>query len=137
MREWEVTETAKCRWSGNAGDAFNKPKVIWEDSHADYQGHAKFFGWTGAAVVFYEWTYGSCSGCDAWEEFYSEEDEKLAALMRGQAVYFDTMEPLLKFAEPIIKLGQMDWNAYERTSGEAEWDKFVKEVEGLLYECPN
>jgi hypothetical protein len=134
MREWDVTETSKCRWSDAAELAFNKPKVLWEDSHVDYQGSAKFFGWNGAAVLFYEWSYGSCSGCDPWEGLYDGQDgtEKLAALMRGGAVWFDTLDPLLRFAEPIIKQGITNWSTYGKSQGDVEWEKFVKEVENLL-----
>ena len=135
MINWEKSETARCRWGDEAMDAFNAPKILWEDSHADYQGHAKFFGWTGAAVVFYEWTYGSCSGCDPWEDQFSglEGSARLAATMRGGAVWFDTLEPLLVFAEPLF-MNTRDWNTFEedKIRNHERWKEFVLEVEGLL-----
>jgi len=98
--KWEDSTAAKCRYGDEVGAAFNKPIVLWERSYADYQGHAKVLCWDQARVVYYEWGYGSCSGCDNWEA-QGLEGEKLVLTIRAQGEYFEDAEVLKKFFGPI------------------------------------
>jgi len=65
-----------CRWSNLAAVLFAEDdwEVFFDASESDYQGTveimARFTGYSYGDVKSYkylEYSYGSCSGCDAWE----------------------------------------------------------------------
>lgn len=73
---WEKTIASGCRYGGIAERLFGNSEVLWEDSQDDYQGHAKVLCKNGEnEYAFYEWNYGSCSGCDTWEANNTSPDE--------------------------------------------------------------
>ena len=69
--KWNKTIASSCRWANVVSDVLdtNNMEIIWEDSLQDYQGYADFVGIRpNGEIVHYAWTYGSCTGCDSWEE---------------------------------------------------------------------
>lgn len=62
------TVASQCRYGSNAQGIWGGWDILWEDSEADYQGHAAILATFKGKYCFYEWTYGSCSGCDTWED---------------------------------------------------------------------
>jgi hypothetical protein len=103
--KWEETTASTCRWAEYASVLFEDGgvDVLWEDSRADYQGHADIFAkldydWRETRYMIGGWTYGSCSGCDGWE---GEPREKILAEM---AKSFQTMnrEALGKYLAGLI-----------------------------------
>lgn len=65
-------------------------EIIWEDSDADYQGHATILARTpDDRWWFYEWWYGSCSGCDNWEAAGWDDDQIREEMERCAAVFDD------------------------------------------------
>lgn len=102
--KWTETIASRCRYGELAGEVFGKGEVIgdsdviWEDSEDDYQGHANIlvhFPDTGR-FAHYEWTYGSCSGCDDWEA-RELSDEQIIAEMRESAAWFNDVETLKRY----------------------------------------
>jgi hypothetical protein len=74
--KWEDTIAHSCRWSELVGEVLDldNAEIVWESSEADYQGFAKVVAVTkDDKIIHYEWSYGSCSGCDAWEDEPVEE----------------------------------------------------------------
>lgn len=79
--KWDNTIAAKCRWGSLVHEVLSKAlgenfEVIWEDSEHDYQGHARILAVRGDSMLEYGWSYGSCSGCDSWEDAPEEEVKK-------------------------------------------------------------
>lgn len=91
--KWIETTANDCRYGEIAERIWGDWDVIWEDSEADYQGHASFVAEKDGKYCFYEWWYGSCSGCDGWESDGSSEDE-IEAEMRDTAIWLDSKEEL-------------------------------------------
>lgn len=89
---------AECRYGENALDAFGPDsEVIWEASEADYQGSANILIRTAEGrFAHFEWTYGSCSGCDEWED-RGLSDVEIETTMRDTAVWFDDEATLLRY----------------------------------------
>jgi len=94
---WQECIASRCRYGELAGRAFGEPEIIWEHSEDDYQGSANFLGqMTDGRFVHYEWSYGSCSGCDEWEaEGYS--DEQIIEIMRSQAAFFPDVTTVKRY----------------------------------------
>jgi hypothetical protein len=85
---WQDTVASRCRYGENAGRIWGDWEIIWEESMDDYQGYAKFLAKKDKKYCFYEWSYGSCSGCDAWED-RGLNDAQIEDEMREEAMWFD------------------------------------------------
>jgi len=92
--KWSDTIANQCRYGEIAQRIWSDWDVIWEDSTADYQGHASFIANKGDQYCFYEWWYGSCSGCDGWEAD-GFTDEQVEEEMKTTALWLDTKEQML------------------------------------------
>lgn len=86
--KWSETTASECRYGGVAERIWGEWNILWEDSEADYQGHACFLAEKAGAYCFYEWNYGSCSGCDAWEGD-DLSDDAIEVEMRKTAMWFN------------------------------------------------
>jgi hypothetical protein len=95
---WDETTASKCRYGERAGKIWGDWEIIWEDSEADYQGHASFIAQKGRRYCFYEWHYGSCSGCDGWEADEST-DEAIEKEMRDTALWLDSKKQLKEWLQ--------------------------------------
>lgn len=95
--KWNETTACRCRYGDDAACLFENAEVIWEHSMDDYQGYANVFArLPDGRFCHYEWTYGSCSGCDEWESRVLTH-EQIEAEMRRAAAYFDTPEQVRKY----------------------------------------
>lgn len=68
--KWEETVAFQCRWSEVVIEVLGANlDIVWECSESGYQGSANIVAidHINNTVIHYEWTYGSCSGCDTWE----------------------------------------------------------------------
>jgi hypothetical protein len=88
--KWDDSVASRCRWSEAVYDALEDLmgtdlQVLWEDSYDDYQGHATVLVQGSSSYCFYEWEYGSCSGCDSWETLPEEDTRE--EIRRGLAVF--------------------------------------------------
>lgn len=97
MVKWNDSVAITCRYGDIVGEALGYPDVIWEHSENDYQGFANFIGkMKDGRFVHYEWTYGSCSGCDEWEaENYS--DEELKKIILDSAAFFADVDTVKRY----------------------------------------
>lgn len=103
--KWNETIASQCRYGEVAQNIWGDADIIWEDSEADYQGHATILAKTPDGKFWlYEWFYGSCSGCDSWEAA-EMTDEQIEAEMRDQSAVFDDAEEMLLFLsnrQPVV-----------------------------------
>lgn len=70
---WNDTVAQSCRWSEYAEELIGDWSILWEDSESDYSGAARVLAYKQGQLRYLEWYYGSCSGCDSYEEM-SEKD---------------------------------------------------------------
>lgn len=91
--KWENTVASTCRYGSVAGQIWGEWEILWEDSESDYQGHASILAKKGNRYAFYEWWYGSCSGCDGWEAD-GKSDADIEKEMRDTAIWFDSKKQL-------------------------------------------
>ena len=68
IKAWKETIAHQCRWSEYAEELVGDWSVLWEDSEADWQGHARVLVFKQGALRYLDWSYGSCSGCDSYED---------------------------------------------------------------------
>ncbi len=74
---WNETVAHNCRYGNVATRIFGELEIIWEHSEDDYQGFANVlaFNKQDNTFIHYDWTYGSCSGCDEWKDRELTEDQ--------------------------------------------------------------
>lgn len=106
--KFKHSASAKVRYGENAAAVWGDWNLVWESTDDDYQGFAKFIAWKGGGIkewsfgplwqgkkpplyVVYEWSYGSCSGCDTWESEEKSSDD-IKKVMATDAVYFTPQE---------------------------------------------
>lgn len=103
--KYNETTAYQCRYGEVAERIWGTSEILWEQSYADYQGEAAILAlMPDGQLCFYEWTYGSCSGCDGWEAA-GLSDEEIEQEMRDSSVYFGTFDELLEF----FKLPEQDF----------------------------
>ena len=91
--KWSDTVASTCRYGEIAGQIWGDWDILWENSESDYQGHASILAKKGNRYAFYEWWYGSCSGCDGWEAD-GKSSEDIEKEMRGTAIWFESKKQL-------------------------------------------
>lgn len=65
---YEQTTAYKCRYGAEMAPLFEGASILWEDSEDDYQGHVEVLALRDQTLLYLEYSYGSCSGCDSWED---------------------------------------------------------------------
>ena len=90
---YSKTVASTCRYGEVAERLWGEWEILWEDSDADYQGHASILAKKGNKYAFYEWWYGSCSGCDGWEAD-GKDGDAIEKEMRDTALWFDSKKQL-------------------------------------------
>lgn len=106
--KWNETEASKCRYGWIAGNIFGEAEILWESSYADYQGNADIFAlMPDGTFVHYEWTYGSCSGCDEWED-RGLTDEEIEKEMRDTMAVLTTPEAAIEYCKDSNRNGVID-----------------------------
>jgi hypothetical protein len=110
IMKWNETTASKCRYGDVAEKVWGDWEILWEDSEADYQGHASFLAKRGKKYCFYEWWYGSCSGCDGWEAS-EQTDEQIEAEMRDTAMWFTDKKELAMWLNNACMVGVHDGRA--------------------------
>jgi len=91
----------------NVLDRLGAEKILKEEYEDDYQGYIDVDVLLKDGRVFsYEYSYGSCSGCDSWEAMdYSIE--QIEAEMLTEATFFDNIDQYNKWKESTnIKKGE-------------------------------
>jgi hypothetical protein len=94
--KWTDTVASTCRWAEFAEENWGDWDFLWEDSEADYQGYAEFIAYKDEKYVHMYWTYGSCGGCDPWEDMSSVEAKNE---FNNSAIYFESFELLKKWID--------------------------------------
>ena len=95
--KWTDTVASNCRYGSIAERLFKDAEIIWEDSDDDYQGYATVLAqMADGRFCLYDWTYGSCSGCDEWEDRGLSDDEIEIEMCRA-AAFFSTVEQVQRY----------------------------------------
>ena len=98
------------RWAGSHIDQMSKifphSKVIASDTQGDYQGSDCIVilftppnpDGTPYIIIMHD-SYGSCSGCDAWEDTSDEELTHLVKSIVGDSKVFTTLDEAIEYLE--------------------------------------
>jgi hypothetical protein len=100
--KWDKTVASSCRYGEVAGRIWGDWDVLWEDSEADWQGHASFLATKDGKYAVYEWWYGSCGGCDGWEAD-GADDDRVEKEMRRDAQWFKSKKAFLAYVDKVKK----------------------------------
>jgi len=77
------------RWSNIAMLGIEDAEVIYEYWENDYQGHCEYIvkidHWSHPEYIEFGWSYGSCSGCDGYEEL--SRNELIKAFVNNRVTY--------------------------------------------------
>jgi hypothetical protein len=122
---WEQSTASQCRWSEYAEELFYDWNIIWDNSYADYQGTGEFVAEKDGKFAYVTWTYGSCSGCDAWEDM--PEDEVRKDFKNG-VEYFNDIHELERWASFVQNKMLIDALEERRSEFEKKFDEDVEEV---------
>jgi len=90
VKESDIGST---RYGFLVDDLWGDCEVLWKFVVNDYQGSVEFIilDTKTNTHIYYNYFYGSCSGCDTWEsEGYS--DEVIKNEMKKDAIYFNKDE---------------------------------------------
>jgi hypothetical protein len=90
---YSETVASQCRYGHVAARIWGDWEILWEDSEDSYSGHAYILAKQGERYAYYEWSYGSCNGCDSWESD-GKDDDQIAAEMRSSALWLDSQRQL-------------------------------------------
>lgn len=116
--KWDDTIASKCRYGDVAGTIWGEADILWEDSEANYQGHATILAkMPDGRYSFYEWWYGSCGGCDQWEDD-SLHDDQIADHMRKDAKWFEDRGDLNQYLEALLSEDLSGYQASRRADME-------------------
>lgn len=98
MKKFEDSEVNYCRWSEYVREHLGEWMVLWDNSYADYQGTAEILATHEGRFAYVKYSYGSCSGCDGWEDM---DEESRAADFANMIEYFDDVHALKQFADQV------------------------------------
>ena len=102
--KWTETTASDCRYGDVAEEIWGDWDILWEKSENNYQGSVAFVARKGGRYCCFEYDYGSCTGCDYWEDkgsTYSEIEQD----MRDSAEWFDDLGVFLKFCDMKMEPG--------------------------------
>lgn len=68
------TDGLACRWGPELEPLWDGHRVLVTRGCNDYQGHFEVWSWDGNKFWFREWSWGSCGGCDEYENWYEYDD---------------------------------------------------------------
>jgi len=84
-----------CRYCHQLGEALRQVhavRLLFLNYVSDYQGNVDISALLSDGRVFsYEYSYGSCSGCDSWEAEEASYEDVVAEMIKS-ATYFDSEE---------------------------------------------
>lgn len=87
--KFNKSQASQCRWSEFAERLIGDWEILWERAEVDYQGFAEVLAAKDGRFCYLEWSYGSCSGCDQWEDM--PEEQAFADFKTG-AMFFDSAD---------------------------------------------
>ena len=81
-------------------------------------------------VVIYNDYYGSCSGCDAWDDALDSEVIRMCKQLAGGALIFNNLKDCKKFLESKKDASQYNWSNICSTGLLEEIEKYKKKEVG-------
>ena len=128
---WEETVAAECRWSELVEKFLGKGDVLLDNSYADYQGEAQVIvAFSDGRVAMYGWSYGSCSGCDSWED---KPLAKVSKEIEDSILWFDSPAQFMEWLDgPVVfrQHGDYDGEVDLKAKVREELGKWLDRVYG-------
>ena len=116
------TIAGRCRWSEVAVALFGDWNVFFARGVDGYSGFCEIAAEKAGRFIFGGWSYGSCPGCDAWED---EPEEKVRGEMRRGFAEFASREAFAVFLDgrdrtaPSLREDTAAMRAFIETGAEA------------------
>jgi hypothetical protein len=101
---WNETTTSNCRYADVAETIWEDWNIIWEEAYDGYQGGTEFLAEKDGQYSYYEWSYGSCSGCDDWEARELSNDDIKEEMLK-EAMWFSDYQMLMNWINNLKKTG--------------------------------
>ena len=95
---FDDTTASACRWSEFTEELFGDWDIIWENSTSDYQGSVELLAHKDGRFGYISYSYGSCSGCDSWED---QSEEAVRADFKNITEYFEDVHELQRFVNKV------------------------------------
>ena len=104
-----------CRWEEGVEYALELlgggKEILRVSYEADYQGYLDIDVLLNDGRVFsYKYWYGSCSGCDAWEDATDDDVRIMCKQLVGGALIFQNLEECKKFLSSKKDATQYNWS---------------------------
>lgn len=85
-----LKDVAEGRWSDIAILGLEDAEVVFWHGISDYQGSCEYIvrvgsSWRGYQYIAFGWSYGSCGGCDGYEDMGT--DELIKEFVNGRVSY--------------------------------------------------
>lgn len=113
MKKFDETIAFKCRWSEYASELLENWSILWEDSCDDYQGHAKVLAYNNGQFKYLEWYYGSCGGCDMFED--NSDEWRRNYFNKNVMMYFNNANTFI------------NWMKMLQSTNDNKYNNFIKE----------
>jgi hypothetical protein len=84
-KKFEECNVYGCRWSELFAKLIGGWYILYESGEPDYQGSAEVLAYKDGQFYFVEWSWGSCSYCDPWEDL---EESKIMEEISRDSMYF-------------------------------------------------
>ena len=106
--DWELV-MKQPRYAGGHDDIMrnifgSNAKVIAEWIEDDYQGYEAFaYQFKDGSIVIATDYFGSCSGCDAWEDATDDDAKELITEIVSSSRLFDNIDSAIRFCDGNLK----------------------------------
>jgi hypothetical protein len=120
---WSDTVASRCRWSEYAAELFESWDIIWDNSSDDYQGSVQFLAHKDGKFGYLHYSYGSCSGCDGFED---RPIKDVREEFKNMAEYFDDVHQLQRWVD-LVNYGEEFQQAVSEYVFHAQLEKKLEE----------
>jgi hypothetical protein len=122
FKSFEGSTASQCRWSEYAAELIGDWDLIYDGSSADYQGTVEVLAYKEGRFAYLTYSYGSCSGCDGWEDL---GEDKVREDFANLIEYFEDVHELKAFTER-VKFGAEFEHAVREYMFHAELEKVLE-----------
>lgn len=114
---WKDTIASRCRWGEYAEELIENWDILWEDSESGWEGAACVLAYRMGQFRYISWFYGSCSGCDIFEDM---KEEEIREAFKRNMLHFDDVN---KFCF---------WINMLRSTGDDKAEQFITAISSIF-----
>ena len=100
--KWDQSTASKCRYSNVATRILENADILIDNSVDDYQGRVDLIAFMpNSDIITFTYSYGSCSGCDDWEDRRLSESQIEEEMRRDCMEIFTDYEEFKKYLDAV------------------------------------